>query len=189
MFATGSFEVLRAPGSYPEKRCLSDSGGEGGIRTASRSMPLLSCRLHVAVVAKNATLAVAHRPISPDDHIPTLRHVKSVSSWPNPSPLSWCTPSLLLHFVRFQSPFSMGTVLRLRKKSGWRCHMIVVSVPFSMGTVLRPYLPLRLKRPFFVSVPFSMGTVLRRTADLLLVRRLLRKSLITELIFSCKSSN
>jgi len=34
-----------------------------------------------------------------------------------------------------------------------------------------------------------MGTVLRRTADLLLVRRLLRKSLITELIFSCKSSN
>ena len=164
MFATGSFEVLRAPGSYPEKRCLSDSGGEGGIRTASRSMPLLSCRLHVAVVAKNATLAVAHRPISPDDHIPTLRHVKSVSSWPNPSPLSWCTPSLLLHFVRFQSPFSMGTVLR-------------------------PYLPLRLKRPFFVSVPFSMGTVLRRTADLLLVRRLLRKSLITELIFSCKSSN
>ena len=44
-------------------------GGEGGIRTVSGLRRTVTCRIHVAAVASNTSIAVAHRPISPDDYV------------------------------------------------------------------------------------------------------------------------
>ena len=53
-------------------REIEQYGGEGGIRTPSGLRQSVTCRMHVAMAANKASVAVAHRPISPDDYLSSM---------------------------------------------------------------------------------------------------------------------